>query len=179
MKLFFKLACLGVAAASVASAYASDGTVTVTGSVSGTTCTIVGNGTSGTGSFTVALPKVSKSDLAAAGNTAGAVNFTIGVTACSGTSTTITPFFEGGANVNTSGRLSNAATTGPATGVDVQILQGSNVVVMGASAGSQNVSAATLTSNAASVQFTAQYYATAAATAGAYSSSFTYSIAYN
>ena len=159
------LACVG--------AQASDGTVTVNGTVTNATCTtIIGNGTASS-SFTVTLPTVNKNSLAVAGNTTGATAFTIGVSGCSG-ATAITPFFEAGTNVNASGRLTN---TGTATNVEVQITTPAGAVVaIGSSA--QLLTTTTLVGNAATVQYIARYYATGVAGAGSYASTFTYVISY-
>ena len=167
---------LTAALALAGTAHASDGT---NGTVNAETCTIVGNGASGTSSFTVTLPAVSTHTLNAIGATAGRTPFTIGVTGCSGgTATTVNTYFEAGANVNASGRLSNAS--GTATGVDMQLLTStSSVITMGAANGSQGTTAATLSGNAATQTFYLQYYATSATpAAGTYISTFTYTLVY-
>jgi len=176
MKLNSKSISFAVAMFCGAGVWAADGTVNVTGSVSATTCTVNGNGT-GVANFSIAMPNVAKSALNVAGATAGTTPFTIAVTGCSGTSTTITPYFESGSTINSSGRLINSGT---AANVEVQITTGTGTVVaLNAGSGSQNVTATNLSGGAGTSSFIARYYATGVATAGTVSSSFTYSIVYN
>ena len=75
------------------------------------------------------------------------------------------------------GNLKNA--TGTATGVEVQLLNSdfSNINLAGA-AGSQNSAQATLSSGAATLNYYAQYYATAAAGAGSVATSVQFTMLY-
>ena len=155
--------------------HASDGTITFAGQLNSTTCT-VSSGTSG--SFTVTLPTLATTELAASGAVGGSTAFSIAVSGCT-TNTTATAYFESGPNVDTaSGRLSNAS--GTATGVDMQLLTStSSVITMGAANGSQGTTAATLSGNAATQTFYLQYYATSATpAAGTYIATFTYTLVY-
>ncbi|MBQ0946161.1 type 1 fimbrial protein [Ideonella sp. 4Y16] len=164
-----------VLASSAASA--ADGTVTINGSVSAETCTISGNG-GGSPNFTLTLPTVAKSALATAGQTAGQTAFTIGVSACTGTATSMNTYFEpGSGSVNASGRVGN---TGTAANVDVQITTAAGGVVnMAANNGSQGTTATNLSGGAATQTYNARYYATGVATSGSFSGTFSYSLVYN
>jgi len=161
-------------------AHASDGTITVSGSVSNETCTIVGNGASGTSNFTVSLAKVGVSTLSGTvGKMAAPIAFTIAVSGCTGTAASMNAYFEPGANVNANNILTN---TGTATNVGVAITTTpfGAPISFSSVAGSQGITAATLSAGAASQTFYAQYYAlTAAPTSGTYSTNFTYSLVYN
>lgn len=164
--MFKKLATVALLAAA-GSAFAVDGTVTVTGVVSSATCTI-------SAPNTVVLPTVSRSSLGAAGQVAGITPWAVSVSSCSAAS--MNTFFEYGSTINPSGRLINAGT---ALFVEGQVLNSSlGVVNLAGAAGSQNTTAVTVTGNAASQQFYIRYYATGVATAGTFSTSFTYTLIY-
>lgn len=149
-------------------AYAVDGTVTVNGTISAATCTVTPSAT------TVTLPTVSKTALAVAGATAGAVPWSVSVSACS--AATINTYFEPGSTVNANGRLINSGT---ATNVDGEILTSTyGVVNLGAAYGTQGTSPVAVSASAATQQFFVRYYATGAATAGTFASSFTFTMIY-
>ena len=160
-------------------AQASDGTITFTGELTDSTCTI--NGGAGK-DFTVALPKVSVADLAAAGKTAGATNFSINVTACSASVGGYTAYFEATPNVNLAdGRLMNTTTAG-AKFVEIELLNQANTAVainLTKGTGLQGVTPGTFTYPAGTSNFIARYYATGVSTSGLVNSSITYSLVYN
>lgn len=174
-KLISVLALTGIAMASQA-AFASDGTITVTGQVTDSTCTI--SSTAGTKDFTVALPTVSKTSLAAAGNTAGATGFGIRLSGCTPVSGNVRTHFETGATVDpNTGRLT--LNSGGASNVQIQIKNADgSVIKAGADVASQNSKPVALTSSSAQLDYIMEYYATGAATSGAANSSVTYTIAY-
>src|SRR5690606_34859176 len=98
------LAVLLLTAAPLA-ASAADGTFTFNGKVTDKTCTI---STPARNDFTLTLPTVSRSTLAAAGSVAGRTPFTINLTQCSAGD--VATYFEPGATVDfNSGRLLNQA----------------------------------------------------------------------
>lgn len=171
--MWMKVATLALAAV-CGSAFAVDGTVNVTGTVTTATCTVSVSPSS------VALPTVARSALSSVGAVAGITPFQIITTGCTGTGiTSMYPYFELGSTTNANGRLSNtvSAGSGGATNVDVQILNSAlGVVNLAAAAGSQNVPAVSFGNGAQT--FYARYYATGAATAGSYSSSFTFTLIY-
>lgn len=169
------LALTGIALASQA-AFASDGTITVTGRVTDSTCTIAS--TAGGKDFTVALPTVSKTTLAAAGNTAGATGFGIKLSGCTPDSGNVRTHFDAGATVDpNTGRLTLNA--GGASNVQIQIknVDGS-VIKAGADSTLQNSKPVALAAGVAQLNYIMEYYATGAATSGEANSSVTYTIAY-
>lgn len=183
--LFLKTSVsLAIAAASVA-AHAVDGTVTINGAISATTCTVSVSGGGATG--TVTLPTIGASALAGSGAVAGGTAFSIAVSACTTSQASMAPYFEsaGSSAFNGAGRV----TTG-VSGVDIQILNsaGSAVNLNGTAAVSggftgQNVPTVNFSgsnpSKAATSNFVARYYSTAASVGtGAVSVNLAYTIAY-
>lgn len=159
-------------------AMASDGTITFTGELTDQTCTI--NGGAGK-DFNVALPKVSVANLAAAGKTAGATNFSINVTACSASVLGYTAYFEATPNVNLAdGKLINPTTAG-AKFVEIELLNQANMTAINLAKGTglQGVTPGTFTNPAGTSNFIARYYATGVSTSGMVNSSITYSLVYN
>lgn len=167
-------ALLGVASIG---AHASDGTITFTGNVTAQTCTISGNG--GTASFTVALPTVSASSLAAAGATAGRTPFNIALSNCAQGSGNVHTFFEQGPTIDaTTGNL--LVNTGGATNVEIQ-LQNANLtnIALNQPDSTQNSASMSISTGTATLNYFAQYIATGKATAGAANSSVMYTMSYN
>lgn len=161
------------------SAFASDGTITITGTITDTTCTIAVN--DGNADGTVTLPTVSAKTLAASGDVAGATPFSIGLSSCSGTSLgTATSYFEPGAYVDTeSGRLNVDSATGSATNIQVQLLNSEReAIVAGAATGGQNDISTDIESGSGTLNYYAQYYATGVSTAGSVSTQVSYTIVY-
>lgn len=154
---------------------ASDNTITFQGEVATETCSVTVNGN--TASPIVLLPTVSTTQLSASGNVAGATEFEIGVTGCTGalTSTPISTVFAGNL-VTTNGNL---GSTGAATNVEIQILDTTNAVIdfQSGFTGSSDLTLAP-SETEASATYTAQYYATGVSTAGSVESSLQYAIAY-
>lgn len=163
----------GFAIAGTASAV--DGTITITGAVNTSTCKI--NGANSPAAIAVTLPTVSTTALNAAAAVAGRTPFSIALTGC-GALTKATTFFEPGPTVQTDGNLKNA--TGSATGVEVQLLNGADfsAIALNSASGSQNSTQATLTGGAGTLNYYAQYYATAAAGAGSVATSVQFSMIY-
>jgi len=173
----FAAAAITAAASLPTASYAADGTITFTGLITSQTCTISGNG--GGKNFTVTLPTVSTSALAAAGATAGRTPFNIALTNCTPNSGNVSTYFEPGATVDTTtGQLLNAS--GTATNVEIGLLNtDSSVITLGAAQASQNSKVVALASGAATLKYFAQYVATGgAATAGTVNTTTLYSIVY-
>lgn len=174
---YTSIAALTVAAAATLPgiAHATDGTITINGTIGTQTCTINGNGTGST-DFTVKLPKVSTTALASGGSTAGRTPFTIGLTNCSPETGDIYAYFETGPTVNsTTGQLLNS---GSAENVEVGLLNGdtTNIGVGKADHKSKSVK---LVNGAAVLPYYAQYVATGgAAGQGSVNTSVMYSIMY-
>ncbi|GAB1438357.1 fimbrial protein [Providencia sp.] len=176
-----KLVCLSasILLASMSNvALSSDGTITINGKVTDTTCNISVNG--GNASNTVTLPTVSASALAAVGATATPTPFTIVLSGCTGQAqNSASTFFESGINVDAnSGRLNNVSTDQPAGNVQVQLLNKNRGVINIGSALEQGDIWTDFTADSTIMTYIAQYYATDAATAGNLTTSVTYSVVY-
>jgi major type 1 subunit fimbrin (pilin) len=181
MKNKFKLMMSGVGLVSVLAlpglAQASDGTITFTGQLTASTCTISVNGAGSNG--TVTLPTVSTSSLLANGDVAGATNYTIALSDCNFVAplNSVTAFYETGSNVNpVSGNLIN--TNGDATNVEVQLLAaddlGTPIII-----GSPSQSSATPISAASgNLNYVARYFATGITGPGTVNTQVTYSLVY-
>nr|WP_245841128.1 fimbrial protein [Paraburkholderia ribeironis] len=158
--------------------HAADGTITFTGNITAQTCTING-GSTGTNNFSVALPTVSASSLATAGQSAGRTPFNIALTGCTPGTGNVHTFFESG------------GTTDPATGylildaggaqnVEIALLNGldGSEIKAGFADSLQNSYPVALSNGAATLPYFAEYKATGIATAGAANSSVMYTISY-
>ncbi|TSP10151.1 type 1 fimbrial protein [Cupriavidus campinensis] len=174
---------LGAAASSAA---ADDGRITFTGTISDVTCTVTGGGATVTaqsaGNFTVGLPRVSATALAANGERAGDTPFWMRLSGTNCTNGKVASvYFEPAQSTNidqATGNLRNATGTGRATRVQVGLLNGAKSVMNLFT--STPTSTATIANNAAQFDYWAQYVATGgAATAGTVSTDVVYSIIYN
>ncbi|MGF6773939.1 major type 1 subunit fimbrin (pilin) [Paraburkholderia sp. GAS199] len=165
-------------------AHAADGTITFTGTVSDTTCSINGSATGNPANVAVTLPTVSAGSLKAAGSVAGTstpTDMALALSGCSGTATKAIASFENGPTVDqTSGYLNNQATTGAATNVQVRLLNAS-LQPINITTNSNNdiaTNGSTIAAGAANMKYFAQYYSTGAATAGAVNTSVQYTMQY-
>ncbi|HDV9838951.1 TPA: type 1 fimbrial protein [Enterobacter asburiae] len=184
MKKIAIIAAMGTAFAIAGVQAAGNGTINFTGNVTSQTCNAtIGSTASGTAA-TVTLPTVQANVLATAGNTAGQTAFNIAVTGCAATNPTnagtVKAFFEKGATVDANGRLTNQTTTGGASNVALQLVEGTANTPINVGDATQNTgNFATITGSSATLPYAVRYYATGTATAGAVSSSVTYSLIYN
>ncbi len=139
--------------------------------------------------FTVGLPAVGATALAASGQVAGRTPFSIVITGCPNGVSVATNVFSGGSVDNATGNLKNtiASGSGGARRVEVQLLNGagsSNAAAYSAinlsqtTAAAQNSGLYNIVNNAVTLNYYAQYYATGAATAGSVQSSVQYTITY-
>ncbi|MCA7936096.1 fimbrial protein [Burkholderia cepacia] len=172
------MAAAGLAAASAA--HASDGTITFTGNIIASTCK-VSNGSGG--SIPVTLPKVGTSTLADPGSTAGRTPFSVMLEGCTTggeNPTKVGVFFEAGSNVNQStGRLTldNGADT--AKNVEINVLNDKQSPIKLGAMGEQGGQLVDIAADGkATLNYFAEYYATAAATAGKANSKVQYSLTY-
>jgi major type 1 subunit fimbrin (pilin) len=176
------------------SGMASDGTITFTGAVTASSCTIKINN-AGTGNGTVALPTVDTAALTngAARTTAAGTFFSVGLSACSAATdigggpsapTTVQIYFEAGPNVDqaTGGLINTVA----GSNVEVNLYNASNATIIGTQIkpGTGTNQPVAQTIGAEGTQWFYAGYSTAAnggqvATAGAVSTSITYSLIYN
>ncbi|MBL5902964.1 fimbrial protein [Serratia fonticola] len=159
------------------SALAADGTITINGTITDTTCDISVNNQSK--DATVTLPTISISALPTVGATAGATPFSIALTNCAGaTLNTASTFFEAGAYVEQStGRLNNSAS-GTATNVQVQLLNANLGSIMAGSAHSQGDVVVDISSGGGVMNYFAQYYANGTVTPGTVNTQVDYTIIY-
>ena len=190
------MAAAGITAALGAplSGLASDGTITFTGAVTASTCTIKING-AGTGDGTVALPTVDTAALTngAARTTAAGTFFSVGLSSCNAATdigspaappTTVQIYFEAGPNVDeVTGGLINTVT---GSNVEVNLYNASAATIVGTQIkpGTNVAQPVAQTIGAEGTQWFYAGYSTAAnggnaATAGAVSTSITYSLIYN
>ncbi len=174
MKKILLVAAAAAGLASIAPAFAADGTITISGSVTGTTCTIA-NG----GNVTVTLPAVSATSLATAATIAGRQPFAITLSGCAA-GTTAKAYFEPAANIDTStGNLRIATGAGNATNVQVRLFNGDlSTIDLGKTAGNQLVNTVTV-GTGGPMNFYAGYYSLGGATAGTVSTSVIYTLQYN
>lgn len=172
-----KLLIAAAAAAALAplSAFAVDGTISISGQVNSTTCQI--NAPTG-GNITVTLPTVATTSMAGPGTFAGNKLFTIALTGC-GALTKATTYFEPGANIDaTTGYLKNTASGG--SNVQVRLLNddATTEIKLNQGVGAQQSKTFNISGGAATLNYYAQYYAAAAATSGAVSTSVMYTMIY-
>ncbi|WP_241026131.1 type 1 fimbrial protein [Burkholderia sp. Tr-20390] len=174
------LASVSIVAASAA--YASDGTITINGSVVSSTCKING----GQGDVTVNLPKVATTALPAPGTVAGRTPFTLALTNCTtgnGNPTKVGVAFEAGANVDqATGRLTLDAGTEAApaaSNVEINVLNDRQQPIKVGFQGDQGSQMVAIGGDgSATLNYFAEYYANGAVTAGAANSKVQYSLTY-
>ena len=165
-------------------AFAVDGTITVSGEISGTTCSISGGSGSTPGAspdFAVPLSKVQVSALKSAGQTAGAKPFFIQVGACPKDTVVAVLYESSSPAINpATGNLINRApaTPKPASFVEVQIVDGATNKPMDLRLGLNSRSATGPASGAVTLPFAAQYIATGTATPGPVSTQVLYSVTF-
>ncbi|NTX79281.1 type 1 fimbrial protein [Serratia proteamaculans] len=169
------------AAFSFSSAFAADGTVNFTGSVTDTAC-VVDMG--GSNALSVPMGKISKTSFGASGSLAGATKFTLKLKTCP-TATTATVKFDGIAAGGDDKILALTGGAGAATGLGIQISDKSgNVLPLATNSvsytlakGDASVPANDVTND---LDFTARYISTAATvSAGSANATATFSINYN
>ena len=176
------------------SGQASDGTITFTGAVTASTCTLSINGGGNAGTATVALPTVDTAALTHVGprTTAAGTFFSVGVSSCTAVAdiglvpaapTLVAIYFEAGPNVDeaTGGLINTVA--GSNVEVNLYNASGSTVVGTQIKPGTPTHQPVALTIASGGTQWFYAGYSTAgagiAATAGAVSTSITYSLVYN
>lgn len=161
----------------VSSAMAADGTITINGTITDTTCDISVNNQSK--DATVTLPTISTAALPAVGSTAGATPFTIALTNCAGASmNTASTFFEAGTYVEqSSGRLKNSAS-GTAGNVQVELLNANLGSIMAGNSYNQGDVAVDISSGGGVMNYFARYYATGVVTPGTVNTQVDYTIVY-
>lgn len=159
------------------SVQAADGTIDFTGIVNGQTCTINGGGAGK--NFSVALPPVSTSALATAGEWAGRTQFSIKLTDCVPDSGLVSTRFESGPTVNLgSGSLIIDTALG-AKNVEIGLLNSDySKIMVGAPEASQNSKSVSMTAGTATLNYFAQYEATGVSEPGAANTRVQYTMIY-
>ncbi len=175
----FAASALALQVMSAGTQAASTGTITFNGELTANTCDVIVDNQAK--DATIVLPTISTSQLTAAAQVAGRTGFNMALSNCAGTLKTAAAFFEAGATVDpVTGRLKNTATTGGATNVSLQLLDGANSSVIAAGNSNQTTknTYVNVATGTASLPYAVQYYADGATTAGTVKSSVVYSIMY-
>ncbi|SAL19853.1 fimbrial protein [Caballeronia sordidicola] len=185
MKSFISTVAVAATLATIAlastGANAADGTITFTGAVTDTTCSIDGK-TAGAADKNVTLPTVTGSTLSAAGATAGTTSptdLTFVLSGCLSETKAVARFENGPTIDQTTGYLTNQAPAG-AQNVQVRLLNASRLpinVVTGANNDMAGNGTAIVSGNA-ELKYFAEYYATGKATAGPVNTSVQYTVDY-
>ncbi|WP_113719894.1 fimbrial protein [Aeromonas salmonicida] len=166
-----------VASSMVASAaFASDGTITINGTITGNTCTVTGSGVNG--DVTVDLEKTAASALSTAGQTAAFKPFNITLSNCDDAATgAVKAGFEPGPTTDlTTGRLNLLGAADVASNVQLQLRNSdSSVIKIG---DNNTIKGADISGKSAVLTYQVGYYATGVATAGSANSQVTYSVIY-
>ncbi|AOY02229.1 fimbrial protein [Jeongeupia sp. USM3] len=172
-------------AASIAAAFgissslvqASDGTITVSGSVNAGTCVIGGAGAD----QTVALPSIGTTALAAVADTAGATPFSIALTGC-GILKSVHAHFEPSDKTNDQGRLKpKFKLLSGASGIELEILNGDgSLIKLNEASDAQNSkSVISGVDGSATMKYIARYYRSGTLKASNVNASLQYSVAYD
>jgi major type 1 subunit fimbrin (pilin) len=162
-------------------ANAADGTITFTGAVTDTTCSIDAKAV-GAADKSVTLPSVTSGTLASSGSTAGttsATDLTFALSGCSTEAKAVARFENGPTIDQTTGYLANQAPAG-AQNVQVRLLNASHLpinVVTGENNDMAGNGVAIVSGNA-DLKYFAEYYATGKATAGPVNTSVQYTVDY-
>lgn len=183
MKKILLVAAAAAGLVSIAPAFAADGTINFTGTVTAQTCKI--NSAASPANINLTLPTVSATALNAAESTAGNTPFAVTLSECAtgaGAPTQARMYFEAGPNITTAGTLRNTAATNPAANVQIRLLNGDESVIdlsKTTTAVAQGSKPATISGGAATLNYVAQYIAKGgAAGAGAVASSVTFTMQY-
>ncbi|WP_322015168.1 fimbrial protein [Paraburkholderia sp. J12] len=172
-QLTMALAGLSVAPMVFAQTAPGTGTVTFNGQLTADTCVI----NAGDINKTVTLDTVSAQSLPVAGATGDATNFTISVSQCPATLSSVAAHFET-TNMDPATRnIINQATVSPATNVEVQLVDkdGKTPILLGSTGSFYPINAAT---QSATMSYYGQYYATGKTGAGNVTAVTSYTLAY-
>jgi major type 1 subunit fimbrin (pilin) len=176
------LTAFGVAAVApqARAANTSSGTITFSGQLTASTCTVAVNGGNSTQTVTLPTTPLVNGVLSASGQSAGWTAVTLTLTGCTGLTgyTKVYPYFTGPGIDTTNGYLSN---TGSATNVEVALSNGSsltNVLTLQGASGAQNAGTQLLSTPTPTFAYFAGYVATGAATAGQVTASVQYTLNY-
>ncbi|HDN2684097.1 TPA: fimbrial protein [Klebsiella michiganensis] len=107
------------------SALAHDGTVNITGTIQGNTCTV----TTDTANQQVTLGDIAAKQFTAAGSASQPVEFTIGLENCGSAASAVSLTFTGEADTTNSALLALTSLAGSAAGIGVAILDSQRTLV--------------------------------------------------
>jgi major type 1 subunit fimbrin (pilin) len=177
------LTAFGVAAVApqAQAANSSSGTITFTGSLTASTCTVAVNGGSSTQTVTLPTTPLVNGVLGTAGSSAGWTAVTLALSGCTGLTgyTKVLPYFSGTGIDATTGYLNN---TGTATNVEVALSNAqstTNALTLQGASGAQNAGTQLLSASTPTFSYFAGYVATGgASTAGNVSASVQYTLNY-
>ncbi|AUT63542.1 fimbrial protein [Paraburkholderia terrae] len=178
------IVAMGIVGLQSMKAHAADGTITINGAVSDTTCSINGVAAGSPADVSVTLPTVQAGSLSSAGATAGTSNLgdiQLSLSGCSGTATKAVARFENGPNVDqSSGYLLNKALASPAQNVEVRLLnaQMQPINILTNANNDVATNGAVISGGAAMLNYFAQYYATGKAQPGSVTTSVQYTMQY-
>jgi major type 1 subunit fimbrin (pilin) len=166
------MAAASLAALCSMSAHAADGTVAISGTVSDTTCSINGAASGTPANVSTVLPTVQAGSLATAGATAGTsdlgdIQFTL--TGCPDSLVKAVARFENGPTVDqTTGYLTNQTGGAGAQNVEVRLLNAAlqPINITTNANNTLDTNGVALVGGGATLNYYAQYYATAKATSG-------------
>ncbi len=181
-KLALKASIALASIAALGSVHAADGTITFTGDVVTSTCTVEAGGSS----LTVPLGSVSNKNLKAIGDKAGRTGFSVSVSGCAttgtGAPTQIGLAFEPGASVNpVTNQLTAGTGADKATGVEIAVLNDKHEkILLGKPMVDSKSQFVTLSADGkATLNYSAEYVATSATvTPGKVAAALTYSLTY-
>ncbi|MBB6248051.1 type 1 fimbrial protein [Rhodanobacter sp. A1T4] len=159
----------------------SSGTISFTGTLTASTCTVAVNGSTSTLAIALPTTPLVNGVLSTAGSSAGWTAVTLTLSSCTSLTgyTKVFPYFTGTGIDTTTGYLSN---TGTATNVEVALSNGqslTNVLTLQGASGAQNAGTQLLSAATPTFAYYAGYVApTAAATAGSVAASVQYNLNY-
>jgi major type 1 subunit fimbrin (pilin) len=186
MKSFLSTVAAAATLATIAlastGANAADGTITFTGSVTDTTCSIDAK-VAGSADKNVTLRPVTAGTLASKGQTAGTTDgtdLTFALSGCSTETKAVARFVNGPTVDQTTGYLENQAPVGGATNVQVRLLNASRAPINIVTGDNNDMdgNGVQLVTGAANLKYFAEYYATGKATAGPVNTSVQYTFDY-
>jgi major type 1 subunit fimbrin (pilin) len=159
----------------------SSGTISFTGSLTASTCTVAVNGSTSTLAIALPTTPLVNGVLGTAGSSAGWTAVTLTLSACTAQTgyTKVYPYFTGGGIDTTTGYLTN---TGTASNVQVALSNGSsltNVLTLQGASGAQNAGTQLLSAATPTFAYFAGYVASGTgATAGSVAASVQYNLNY-
>lgn len=184
LKLANALLLAGFAAIS-APAFASDGSVNLSGEINVQTCSINGSSPNGANDFTVTIPKASISSLSVIGSYTGDTPFSFTLTGCAPTSGNVRAEFMSGTTVAVPANELNTTYVvgGTATPLRVVILNADKTKInVGTASGSQNSTPVAFTGGAVTLNYFARLSRAVALPVlnpGAITTSVVYQLVYN